>query len=1015
MTISKYPGNPQKSQTKDARIYYLGRYILGLQMPDPSEKCIASLKLGFHFDTPELCMFEMQIVAKNAVKSPDPILHTVFSFPAKEALSSYVFEKMVIDYVDFFHLHNHQIIAGLHADTDNHHIHIMLNRCDFMNDKVIEIEKGFTRYAGSRFSTFLEDKYSLNPSEASASYFVNGQLVLSDLYRLDSAQGRIHDLTAKFGKTSQASILSKIVKPIIDISTSWGQYQQELYNNGIKLLPAKFGGLVFISVDAEGKEIPVACSRVFRGATQKKLAQKFDGNFDPDLNLEVQKTTGGPASVVGPVSSLSFQEAEGKGGVVYGRYSEVARGTVAEAQQVRDWLRGVGEMVPSAEVTFWKPVRAGPGTNRGRRVHMIDRARGDPSPLSMSELSARAENISGLYKQGWNVDLRPSWSDAIVVVGPSSILKQLADNGLFPRVHQQQDGTSHFVFVDVPQQEIGETSPRAYLLQTLARLNIEPQDDRALRLASRGTGLSRLTVEPLPVPRPFRSLISAPRAQVLGDLLQKVSDLGHAAKALVETYVPRLARRKILSVLNACFDKAKRNVELSNDRRDPDQNIRSAASAAGETDRDLSGADHIAERSIGRERAAGDGGRDERIGQQYQNSGPVDRYRDGQVKRPGEGNGSDAGRRAGLHAGVSKAHNAERAIAEPHFGKSEPHFGQPGNLAARAAPAQRNGIASVEDGHAIRMLQSRLLAARNGFICAWEPENTHNIRISGADNNGTFSCLVSDQEIVLFYDRSDLTLSKSNAPIWLLALSNNTAIPVRYPPEPVKPVPPLADVTVSPRPSVEVPQKEPVKQSIFDPRKKPSQLACVFEEGLEPEVDQEQQVVRRFEDLQNLDLSAVERVDFCVSNPIFFSDEIYNEMLDIKEAVISKSHETPTIGLRPMSLTSIAPTGLVFLFCEAPDNIPVPPDPTVCLIIFGSDGSVCDLPEIEYSCLEAVTLHFVDTFDREIVEIISAIMRRRFELLDCVDQIEFEVSDGPLDRQSWMKLPHEDNDIDFGM
>jgi hypothetical protein len=321
----------------------------------------------------------------------------------------------------------------------------------------------------------------------------------------------------------------------------------------------------------------------------------------------------------------------------------------------------------------------------------------------------------------------------------------------------------------------------------------------------------------------------------------------------------------------------------------------------------------------------------------------------------------------------------------------------------------------VEDGHAIRMLQSRLLAARNGFICAWEPENTHNIRISGADNNGTFSCLVSDQEIVLFYDRSDLTLSKSNAPIWLLALSNNTAIPVRYPPESVKPVPPLADVTVSPRPSVEVPQKEPVKQSIFDPRKKPSQLACVFEEGLEPEVDQEQQVVRRFEDLQNLDLSAVERVDFCVSNPIFFSRQIYNEMLRIKEAVISQAYETPKIGLYSVSPVSITPTQLVFLFCEALENIPIPPDPTVFLIIFDSGGLVCDLPVIEYFCLEAVTLHYVDTFDRETVETISITMRENFELLDCVDQIKFEFTDGPLDRQSWMKPPHEDNDTDLGM
>lgn len=1015
MTISKYPGNPQKTQTKAARIYYLGRYILGLQMSDPSEKCIASLKLGFHFDTPELCIFEMQIVAKNAVKSPDPILHTVFSFPNNEVLSPSLFEDIVADYVEFFHLDGHQIIAGLHADTENYHIHIMLNRCDFMKNKVIEIEKGFTRYAGSRFSTFLEDKYCLNPSEATASYLINDQLVLSDLYRLDSAQGRIRDLTAKFGKTSQASILSKIVRPIIEMSTSWAQYQQELKMKGIKLAPAKFGGLVFISMDAEGKEIPVACSRVFPGATQKKLNLKFEDHFDPDLNLEASEVEHSHKSVDGQASFSDIQEPTGQGGL-YGRYSEGARGTAFETRQVLDWLNGLDEMVPSAEVTFWKPVPAGPGTNRSRRVHMIDRERGDPSPLSISDLRARAENIAGLHRLGWNVDLRPSWADAIVVAGPSFILQQLSDNGFFPRVWQQQGDRSLYIFVDVPQQSVGGgPSPRDYLLQSVSQLkDIELLQDGAVCLATRSAGLASLTVDPAPVPSPFLSLITPARAQVLGDLIEKIEGLGQAAKTLVENYVPRLARLKFANVLNNAIEKVKRTLEVSNDNRNHPPDVQPPSATVGEIDRKSGGVRQALGRTDEKERTANDRGSHEGVlGRPSQLDG-LDQHGAEQVRGSGSGNKQDAGRRLGLHPGVSKAHDAERANAEENFGQSKPHFDQPGNLAARAASAQRNAIENVEDGPAMRMLQSLLLAARYGFTCAWDAENTHNIRISGADNNGTFSCLVSDQAINVSYPGCDFALSKSNAPDWLLALSNDTVIHVHYPPEmPVKSVPPLAGVPVSPRPNVEVPQGEPVKQSIFDLRKKPSQLVCVFEEGLEPELDQDQQVIHGFEELQGLNLSAVERVDFYVSDPILFSDEIYGEMLSIKEAVTLQSREVPEIGLRPVSPGSMAPTRLVFLFCEALNSIPVPPDPSVCLILVGSEGIENDLPLIEYTSLEAVTLHEVGTSDSQIFEAIQIIMRQRFELLDCADRIELEFSDGPFENQSWMQRPQEDNDNDL--
>jgi hypothetical protein len=308
------------------------------------------------------------------------------------------------------------------------------------------------------------------------------------------------------------------------------------------------------------------------------------------------------------------------------------------------------------------------------------------------------------------------------------------------------------------------------------------------------------------------------------------------------------------------------------------------------------------------------------------------------------------------------------------------------------------------------MLQSLLLAARHGFTCVWDNENGPEIRINGTDRNGTFSCLVRAEVIIVSYPRSDFVLSKSNAPDWLLALSDQIVIPVQYPPESVQPVPAL---TIDAPVSVQIEEAvQQVKPSFFHPKKNPRQLVCALEAGVELDLDQDQEVIRRFEDLQELDLSAVERVDFYVSDPILFTAEIFGEMRRVKEAVQSQSCEVPEIGLRSVETAAIAPTRLVFLFSEAADTIPEPPDPSVCLLLVDANGIVYNSPAIAYTSLEFVTLHDVDAVDRQLVRNIVTILMERFDLLDCKDRIEVEVSAGPLVSQSWMKPPPEDNDND---
>ena len=59
-------------------------------------------------------------------------------------------------FLDAMGLADHQAIYGLHADTDNRHLHLMVNRVDPVTRKVVEINKGFDLEALHRAVALIE-------------------------------------------------------------------------------------------------------------------------------------------------------------------------------------------------------------------------------------------------------------------------------------------------------------------------------------------------------------------------------------------------------------------------------------------------------------------------------------------------------------------------------------------------------------------------------------------------------------------------------------------------------------------------------------------------------------------------------------------------------------------------------------------------------------------------------------------------------------------------------------------
>lgn len=85
-------------------------------------------------------------------------------------------------------LKQHQIVYGLHADTDNRHLHVVVNRVDPETLRCTEINKGFDIEAGHRAIALIEHHQGWSREE-NALYQVDqdGKPVRCNRYRDETA------------------------------------------------------------------------------------------------------------------------------------------------------------------------------------------------------------------------------------------------------------------------------------------------------------------------------------------------------------------------------------------------------------------------------------------------------------------------------------------------------------------------------------------------------------------------------------------------------------------------------------------------------------------------------------------------------------------------------------------------------------------------------------------------------------------------------------------------------------
>ena len=294
--IVKKVKNAQKSSSKAVRITRLAAYIREPDNVRQQEKCIHAGARNFITDTPAGQAAEMIALAQESVRSKDPIVHYVLSWPDGEQPGPAQVEAAVDIYLEELDVPAHQVVYGLHADTDNIHLHIMLNRVHPDTRKCIDIGGGFDIEAAHRAIARIEHAQGWRP-EQNARYRVRDD-GRAERQRAGPAEenqpgqtGPDHnEMEQLTGEDSALRITTRDGAPIFRRAETWSQLHRELADVGLRYEKAGSGARMFV-----GKTF-IKASQIDRQASLSKLQARL-GPYEPASAPAAPVTSNKPAAV----------------------------------------------------------------------------------------------------------------------------------------------------------------------------------------------------------------------------------------------------------------------------------------------------------------------------------------------------------------------------------------------------------------------------------------------------------------------------------------------------------------------------------------------------------------------------------------------------------------------------------------------------------------------------------------------------------------------------------------------
>ena len=154
------------TKTKRSMIGGLVDYVLSEKDEEGRKKCVWSTAMNFIAATRKGQRAEMISLAEESIKSRMPVCHWMMSWNENEIPTGQQVMEAVRIFLKGMGLEEHQTLVAVHANTQNVHAHILVNRVHPDTYKVIQPHHGFDIEAAHRIVARIEKTQGWRPQSA---------------------------------------------------------------------------------------------------------------------------------------------------------------------------------------------------------------------------------------------------------------------------------------------------------------------------------------------------------------------------------------------------------------------------------------------------------------------------------------------------------------------------------------------------------------------------------------------------------------------------------------------------------------------------------------------------------------------------------------------------------------------------------------------------------------------------------------------------------------------------------
>lgn len=268
-------------------------YVLSETDEDGRSKCVWSMALNFIAATRKGQRAEMISLAEESVRSRMPVTHWLLSWSENEIPTEQQITEAVRMFLKGMGLEEHQTLVTIHANTQNVHAHILVNRVHPDTLKVIQPHNGFDIEAAHRIVAAIEKVQGWKPQK-NARYRVDesNMIVRNEPRKKQPPTNKAQDFENYTGAKSAQRIPQKRAHDIMENANSWSELHNGLKKAGLRFEKKGSGAIVFVG------DIAVKASSIDRQFSMGKLCKRL-GEYQPgDYSTAMPKIEPEPLSKI---------------------------------------------------------------------------------------------------------------------------------------------------------------------------------------------------------------------------------------------------------------------------------------------------------------------------------------------------------------------------------------------------------------------------------------------------------------------------------------------------------------------------------------------------------------------------------------------------------------------------------------------------------------------------------------------------------------------------------------------